>query len=76
MAIQRRTSLRSVSTAVAVRLRRGYWKRLGPRSQIPARSDVVLLRMHSGLGRSLIRKPTLLLARANRLQPPRVAPMR
>jgi hypothetical protein len=78
MAIPHRTSLQSVSTAVAVRLCRGYWMRFGAQSKRSAGSDLGLLRgllrMDSGFGHSLSRKPTSFLARAIRLQPPKAAP--
>ena len=48
MAIPHRTSLRSVSAAVAVRLRRACWMRFGAQSKISTGSDLGLLRMDSG----------------------------
>lgn len=75
MAIPHRTSLRSVSAAVAVRLRRACWMRFGAQSKISTGSDLGLLRMDSGFLCSLSCKPTLFLARAIRPQPPRVVPM-
>jgi hypothetical protein len=74
MAIPHRTSLRSVSTAVAVRLSR-TWMRFGARSKTSIGSDLGLLRLDSSFGRSLSRRPTLFLARAIRLQPPGAVPM-
>jgi hypothetical protein len=75
MATSHRTSLRSVSTAVAVRLRRACWMRFGAQSKISTGPDLGLLDMDSGFGRSRSRKPTLFLTRATRLQPPRAVPM-
>ena len=75
MAIPRRTSLRSVNTAVAVRLRRACWMRVGAQSKISTVFDSGLLRVDFGFDRPLSRRPTLFLARATRLRPPAVAPM-
>ena len=75
MAIPRRTSLRSVNTAVAVRVRRACWMRVGAQSKISTVSDSGLLRVDFGFDRLLSRKATSFLARAIRLRSPAIAPM-